>query len=43
LVSHDVEAGLAEADAVLGLRDGRVSTDIERLYSRSAAAEAGRP
>jgi heme exporter protein A len=41
LVSHDVEAGLAEADAVLGLRDGRVSTDIERLYAGSAG-EAGR-
>jgi heme exporter protein A len=32
LVSHDVQAGLAEADQVLGLRDGRASDDIEALY-----------
>jgi heme exporter protein A len=32
LVSHDVQAGLAEADQVLGLRDGRASADIEALY-----------
>jgi heme exporter protein A len=33
LVSHDVEAGLAEADQVLGLRDGRATTEIEGLYA----------
>jgi heme exporter protein A len=32
LVSHDVQAGLAEADQVLGLRDGRATTEIEGLY-----------
>jgi heme exporter protein A len=33
LVSHDVQAGLAEADQVLGLRDGRATTEIEGLYA----------
>jgi heme exporter protein A len=32
LVSHDVEAGMAEADQVLGLRDGRATTEIAGLY-----------
>jgi hypothetical protein len=27
LISHDVEAGLAEADAVLGLRGGRPAVE----------------
>ena len=38
LVTHDVDRGLAEADAVLGLRDGRAepcagADDVRRLYS----------
>ena len=33
LVSHDVEAGRAEADLVAGLRNGRVTRDIEGLYA----------
>jgi ABC-type transporter Mla maintaining outer membrane lipid asymmetry ATPase subunit MlaF len=34
LISHDVEAGLAAADVVLGLRGGRVS-----FCSRTAGAD----
>jgi heme exporter protein A len=34
LVSHDVEAGRAEADRVVGLRAGRATSDIEGLYAR---------
>jgi heme exporter protein A len=38
LVTHDVDRGLAEADAVLGLRDGnpvpcRGADDVRKLYS----------
>nr|MDQ3936146.1 ATP-binding cassette domain-containing protein [Actinomycetota bacterium] len=38
LVTHDVERGLAEADVVLGLRDGRAvacggADDVRGLYS----------
>ena len=33
LVSHDVESGRAEADQVVGLRDGRVTSEIAGLYA----------
>ena len=36
LVSHDVEAGRAEADHVLGLRDGRATSEIDGLYGGAA-------